>query len=116
MTLSRRCVAVLGATTMSPGAGQRRGSVYTGRIPRAGPPVPTRGPFPSSPTAGFGVGDTGGRVVGTVVGAMSFGGAVFVARRLSPPLWPTTGGPFGFGKARKPIRSAGTGADLPLPK
>src|SRR6188768_1010917 len=99
----------------SPGVGQRRGSVYVGRMPRAGPPVPTRGPLPSS-AAGCAAGETGGSALGVSEGATSFTRGVVVAGLLSPPLLPMTGAPVAFGRTRKPIRSAGTGGDFRAPK
>src|SRR5688572_15625341 len=84
-------------------------------MPRAGPPVPTRGPLPSS-AAGFVAGATGGNTVGTLLGATSLVGGADVAGLLSPPLRPITGAPVAFGSTRNPIRSAGTGTDFRGPK
>jgi hypothetical protein len=56
---------------------------------------------------------TGGRVVGTSVGATIFFGGFLETGLLSPPLLPITGAPVVLGNRRNPILSAGTGSVFP---
>ena len=100
---------------MSPVGDHSLGSVYVGRIPRVGPPPPTRGPLPSD-ADGWVVAGADGIVVGISVGETSFCGGVLLTGLPSPPLFPATGAPVAFGSRRNPIRSAGISALLRAPK
>ena len=84
-------------------------------MPLVGPPRPTNGPVPSSDgvTEGVGVGDAGGSVVGTSVGATSGGAGLAVVMGLPfPPLFPGDVFVDDCGSARKLIRSGSTGCSL----
>lgn len=92
-TLSIRASADFGALTTGAAGTQMRGSEYDGRMPLVAPPRPISGPVPSSAgSAGVAgaVGETGGSVDGTSVGATSGGAVVFrvVSGRPLPPLFP----------------------------
>ena len=77
-------------------------------MPLVGPPRPMSGPVPSSVVTGAaGVAVTGGRALGTAVGATSGGAGVefVVTGRPLPPLLPGDVAALSCGSSRKLIRS-----------
>src|SRR5215207_7221569 len=99
-----RASADFGALTTGAAGTQMRGSEYDGRMPLVGPPRPMSGPVPSSELGvAVGAGATGGRVVGTEVGATSGGAGVLrvLTGRPFPPLFPGEVVGLSCGSARK---------------